>query len=367
MERAPAISYTRTESPATKRSSLATMAHLAASENRGSPFKREGRKFALPLDIRGYTIRALTDTGSDIDAIDVDLIDRLGLQWRRLGRRHKTVRLGDGSILQAIGKVSIRCTFTKGDYAAFKRTFIILPKVSDRVQLIIGRNFLSQTQTLTRHQDRLEEIKHHLGGLPTVMNMSVSKRRFACYIDSTLALATADTGSDINLIKEKYAIERGFDILPVAEEEKYAQLPEDRVVMLTGKVKVRFDTLYSDQMVRIEPETSGETTAKGSAGVSAILAAPSIVGQGHSLSTFYVLPSLTSNIFLSGQFLDSIDAFDTHSTSFVDFKPPQREEEDLAVITWFDAFEKKLRGKSKKGNSWPPASFFKSEFNASFI
>ena len=74
--------------------------------------------------------------------------------------------------------------------------------------------------------------------------MSVSRRRFPCYIDSRLVLATADTSSEVDLINESYALRRGFEIEPMSEEESYIQLPGQRVATITGKVKVKFDTLH---------------------------------------------------------------------------------------------------------------------------
>lgn len=361
--RTPPVSYLPTEK-IINTSFLTSAAQLPASETRASPFQRKGRHLALPLVIRGYCIPAVVDTGSDIDAIGLDLVGHLFLQGTRIAQRCKKVRLGDGSVLHAIGKVSVRCSFDRGDEAQFRRTFFVFPKLSNRVELIIGRRFLFQTQTLTKHQDRLEELPHASTTTPEVMSMAIPKRRFACYIDSTLVLANADTGSEINLIKEDYAIERGFTVIPVTKEEKYAQLPGDRLAIITGKTMARLDTLHAAPPASV----SREPTSKVGAHCSMESSTMSSVNpqEPTRLTTFYILPSLLCNVLLSQQLLDSINAFTTHSNSFVEFTTTEREVEDLAHIKWLNALDRKLMGKLIKSATWPPASV-RGQFNAPLL
>jgi hypothetical protein len=354
------VSYLPTERINTNTSFLTSAAQLPASESRASPFQRKGRNLALPLVIRGYRILAVADTGSDIDAIGLDLVEDLCLQGTRIAKRCKKVRLGDGYVLHAIGKVSVRCSFDRGDEAQFRRTFFVFPKLSNQVELIIGRRFLSQTQTLTKHQDRLEEIPYDSTTIPKVMSMAIPKRRFACYINSTLVLANADTGSEINLIKEEYAIERGFAVLPVTEEEKYAQLPGDRLAIITGKTTTRLDTLHAAPPAGASLEPSSEAGAH--CWVEYTTMSSVNPQEPNRLTTFYILPSLPCNVLLSQQLLDSINAFTTHSNSFVDFTTKEREVEDLAHIKWLNALERKLMGKSITTATWPPASV-RGQFN----
>ena len=95
------------------------------------------------------------------------------------------------------GKSTPHCYFDREEQTYFQRTFFVLPKISSQVALTFGGRFLAQTKkTLTKHQRRLEDVAK---AVPQVMNMGVSKGRLACYIDSVLTLAVADTGSEVNL------------------------------------------------------------------------------------------------------------------------------------------------------------------------
>jgi len=128
------------------------------------------------------------------------------------------VKLSNGESLEVIGTVSIRCSFAVEIdlFPKIPRDFVVFENLTIDVPLIMGRDFLQQTQTLIIYRDRLQERKSDLTA-PKVMNMTLSRRRLPCYLDYILVYAIADTGSDLNLVKEGYAIERGFLIEKVSE------------------------------------------------------------------------------------------------------------------------------------------------------
>lgn len=337
---------------------LGNAKELASSEKRANPFKRQGRRLALPVKLRGKTVLALPDTGSDIDAISMDLVKELGLRFYPYSGSKKLVRLSDGHTMTAIGKVSTRLSFAKGPQLRLRRTFYVFSKISTGVELIVGRDFLDHTQTWTRHQDRLSERPIELQGIPKVMNMSVSRRRLPCYIDSCLVLATADTGSEVDLINESYALSRGFKIDPVSEEESYIQLPGQRVAKVTGKVKVKFDTLHD-----APPSPNSQKNVSSDDNAQSHLKVEQVIGHARPPSpisdhyrTLYVLPSLTSNVLLGEELLDSIDAFGTHLDSFVDFENLGRGLPDVNSIKWLNSLERKFLNKSSANSTWPPST-----------
>ena len=69
--------------------------------------------------IRGYCTLAVADTSSDVDAIGLDLVERLCLQGTHIAQRCKKVRLGAGSVLHVIGKVSVRTPYHDAGTLAF--------------------------------------------------------------------------------------------------------------------------------------------------------------------------------------------------------------------------------------------------------
>jgi hypothetical protein len=298
---------------------------------------------------------------------------------------------------------------------------VVFKKLADDVPLIMGRNFLQQTQTLTIYRDRLEERKSDLGA-PKVMNMTLSRRRLPCYLDFVLVYAVADTGSDLDLMKEDYAVERGFPIESVSWYERFVRLPGGVTAEITGKVKVRFDTVIaspSSTPAEIKDATrspsvptsvgatmiespnfpratddihvgySEPTSLSAATAVNPSLpkttddiyvryseptslsasttddfhiphSEPDIVNESDHYRTFYVMPSLTANVLLGEELLDSIDAFGTHLDSFVDIKSATGDMSDMNCIKWLNNVERKLIRSSKSRPTWPP-NFVKCE------
>jgi hypothetical protein len=76
------------------------------------------------------------------------------------------------------------------------------------------------------------------------MDMTLPRRRLPCYPDSILVYAVAGTGSNLDLMKEDYAIDRGFQIEKVSRHERFVRLPGDKIAQITGKVRPRFDTVF---------------------------------------------------------------------------------------------------------------------------
>jgi hypothetical protein len=190
------------------------------------------------------------------------------------------------------------------------------------------------------------------------MNMSVSKRRLKCYIDRQLALATADTGSEVDLMKKSDAKERGLAIESVSEDERFVQLLGNTVATISGKVNVRFDTFSAGPQAPIEPNSPGPvlaTAALESQPSNAEASAGLKATKSNHYRTFYIMPSLASNVLLGEDLLDSIDAFHAHLDSFVDFEGLKDGKQDLNSIKWLNALERKLMGKSTASSTWPPS------------
>ena len=72
--------------------------------------------------------------------------------------------------------------------------------------------------------------------------------------------------------------------------------------------------------------------------------------------TLYVLPSLTSNVLLGEELLDSIDAFGTHFDSFIDFENLRGDISDVNSIKWLNSLERKFLNKEKANSTWPPST-----------
>lgn len=348
-----------------------------------SPFQRQGRRVTLPmrLEKNGFLrpelldemVPALPDTGSDVNAISRALVSKLGLKLAKTAPESVMVKLSNGESLEAIGTVSIRCSFAVEIdlFPKIPRDFVVFENLATDVPLIMGRDFLQQTQTLTIYRDRLQERKSDLT-IPKVMNMTLSRRRLPCFLDYTLVYAIADTGSDLNLVKEDYAIERGFLIEKVSENERFVRLPGDTTVEITGKVKVRFDTVVASPTntsavttdasndLSVPASVSAATTespgsAKASDETPVLSSEPNSYDiNANHYCTFYVMVSLTTNVLLGEELLDSIDAFGTHLDSFVDVRSAKGDMSDMQCIKWLNSMERKLIRSPKLRLTWPP-------------
>lgn len=373
-----------------------------------NPFTRQGRAFELPIilgrrrkarpDCLRKRIRAVYDTGSEIDAIALDLV------WKhdgRMQRLHQTplVQLANGATLPVIGLVNLWCSFAKGPRGMIKRTFNVFKEIASDVQLVMGRHFLEQTGTLTKYRSRLRECTPKLYKYPRIFSFTVPKRRFCCYLNSQLVYAVADTGSQVDLISPELANALDLDIRSVSDNERYVLLPGNIEAQVIGKTTVNFHTPnISARMLQSSPaglpEKDHELVGRAAQGLSSpnrskwnvkipsipigdisrpwtedVPLTPSsrskderrsdkthvILSPASSQHPFYVLPSLTNNVVLGEELLDSIDAFGRFRDCFFDIK------EDVAInspdmfsIKWMKDWEKRLLGRKNQTSNWPP-------------
>jgi hypothetical protein len=188
------------------------------------------------------------------------------------------------------------------------------------------------------------------------MQLNMPKRRLACYLQAQLVLACADTGSEGDFISREYATKRGFEIEPVADHERYIILATGKLGVLTGKVRVKFDTFeraeppeaqiveVEDRMAPVDAEIAvGESTygIDGSRESPSDTSVPSKAVPEHC-RTFYVFDDLTCSVVLGEELLDSINVFQLHRRSFVDV-PDMFEAHsslDFNTIKWANSLEK---------------------------
>jgi hypothetical protein len=225
------------------------------------------------------------------------------------------------------------------------------------IQVLLGRPFLAFTETLTKYCNRLKIIENP-DTLPRMLNMSLAGQGLRCYLDSALTITVADTGSDANLMRTDYAEQRKWQVEPVSVAERYVRLPGDRIVQLSGKVRVRFDsaggksatcphraaTLVSQNDRAISDPNGDSGSAQDSS------------SQGQSLSltlTFYLLDTLVVDVLLGQLLLDTIDAFNFHQDSFVNFDIPEVKAFNLLGIKWASKLDNKCRALCQSASSRP--------------
>jgi len=71
-------------------------------------------KMELPMILKGKTILATPDSGSEDNIISREVVTALGLHIEDAKEHQKEYRMGNNRIVKALGRVWIECTFFKG-------------------------------------------------------------------------------------------------------------------------------------------------------------------------------------------------------------------------------------------------------------
>ena len=330
--------------------------------------RREGRYLVLPMrfgslkvmgkkSLRKKIIDATPDTGSRVNAITRDCLQAIGGKMKALSAADDSVLLGNGDVLRAKGSVTLRCAFAQGAPGTLMRKFLVFDYLLPGIDVLLGRRFLIFTKTLTEYSNRLKEIAN-LDTLPRMMNMSLAGQGMRCYLDSVLAVAIVDTGSDANLMKTDYAKQRKWDIKPVPVSKRYVLLPGDRIAQLSGSVRVRLDSvskrsaasssratpvIFADNRTITHPNAASVTAHDSSSH-----------GQSTGLVvTFYLLDKLIVDVLLGQLLLDTLDAFNTHTEDFVEFDVPEAKSSNLLGIKWASKLAGKYRNLCHSASSQP--------------
>lgn len=243
---------------------------------------RSIRGVDLPMIVHGSTIISRPDSGSEDNIIAVDVLSALKLKMDTAPEHRKKFRVANGKSVWALGQIVIKCFFAKDRTLELCCTFYVFQNLTS--QLIMGMPFLDETQTLVKYQYRFQPriIPKYR---PIQLNsLNSPRRRLYCLVGSQPELANADTGSDLDLMSLDYVLKRGFSMTAVGLSSSTIQFADGSTSELEGKVSV-----------------------------SIVLGPPEGLG---TLTTFYVLDGLTSDIILGEDFLDKTTAFETYRDAF---------------------------------------------------
>ncbi|KAK3297132.1 uncharacterized protein B0H64DRAFT_391423 [Chaetomium fimeti] len=179
--------------------------------------RKEKKRFALPIIIDGETesvaVMACPDTGSFESIIPLELAKQLGLQVSPV---EESFALANGKVVKSLGIATVRCSFgTPGVVkaeASKRLKFTVHVFETLAVPAIIGSSFLDETETFTKHRDRL--VEQRVTALQSLRVCSIGKPRkgLVCRLDSFVGCANADTGSDLDLVSPKFVHQRGLKI-----------------------------------------------------------------------------------------------------------------------------------------------------------
>ena len=154
----------------------------------------------LPIIINGATIRAQPDTGAESgNFISQDLASKLELCIQKGTGCCQRFMMGNGKIVQSIGRVQTSCAFERETQTIFACWFEVFETLAR--PLIMGSQFLRETQTMSRFTKRLEDRSPKLDGAPMISLIGStyrSKRLLAAPLDGRDTFVNADSGSELD-------------------------------------------------------------------------------------------------------------------------------------------------------------------------
>ncbi|KAF2269357.1 hypothetical protein CC78DRAFT_453198 [Lojkania enalia] len=177
---------------------------------------------------------ACADTGSEENIISADLVAALRLPIH-LESKQQFV-LASGKVVQAIGQVTAPCGFgvdTSPLPTLLRCVFHVFVKLA--TPIIMGMAFLEETETMTKHRHRLVRVPRPAIQALQVYSLGRPRKNLVCYIDGKQALAVPDSGSDIDLMTPRFAIENG---LQISHGEEMLEFADGTVAVTSGSVQV---------------------------------------------------------------------------------------------------------------------------------
>jgi hypothetical protein len=199
--------------------------------------KRAKTRISLPLTLNANsgpaTVLACPDTGSEENIISLDLAQALGYNIRTSPSQNRTFALANGSIVEAVGEIIAECSFgleTIPEAVPMTLVFYVFMKLASPI--IMGFAFLEQTKTLSKHRDRLLKVPRPAHQSIQVYSVGRPRNLMSCYLDGSYKVATPDSGSEVNLMTQRFAYSRGLHIEIAKEVVEFA----DGTIAITSGV-----------------------------------------------------------------------------------------------------------------------------------
>ncbi|KAF2107288.1 hypothetical protein BDV96DRAFT_653880 [Lophiotrema nucula] len=251
---------------------------------------RSGVRWGVPLVVGGLQgierEIACADTGSEGNIISYNLAKKLHLIIEVAEEQQEFVLANDTRV-KAMGRTSTYCWFSWEDTAKsdpIECTFHVFRQLAS--PMIMGMKFLQDTETLANHRKRLEKLKIPRLQALQVCSVGRPSRGLVCFLDGTLTLATPDSGSDLDLMSPRFAVERGLKVIDLVEKIEFAD----------------GSTTFTCGVVRVEIAISN-----GEHGIA------HIPGRRIPVVEFHLLESFTHDVLLGTNTLEQLDIF-THNS-----------------------------------------------------
>lgn len=234
----------------------------------------------LPAFINGIACDALPDTMSSANVMTEEQAEKIGAKIDVTKR--DTFTNACGRTFQSVGEAFASVAFPGEPSKVWRMCrFAVVKKCA--TPLIMGDDFLRMTETLTKFRHRLQKVVGRAKKLWRVCYLDAPRRMLNCLVGGQQVMASADTGSDVDLVSLDYARKRKWQIQTLPESTGYVLLADKTVKKVEG---------YVDRPLQI--------------------------GLASFPTRFYVLKGLMCNTLLGDPTLDRLDAFNRYASHFVE-------------------------------------------------
>jgi len=210
--------------------------------------KRAKTRIGLPLTLNANsgpaTVLACPDTGSEENIISLDLAQALGYNILNSHCQNRTFALANGSIVEAVGEIIAECSFgmeTTPTTVPMTLAFYVFMKLASPI--IMGLAFLEQTETMSKHRDRLLRVPRPAYQPIQVYSVGRPRNQLYCYLNNSYVPAIPDSGSELNLMTRSFASRNGLHIKIAKEVVEFA---DGTIAVTSGVVRTKL-SIRKDQ------------------------------------------------------------------------------------------------------------------------
>lgn len=219
--------------------SVTTSLPVTDSPSSSKEHSRLKTRWGLPLTLNAphghATVMACPDTGSEENIISLSTAKALGLEMTTTSDDKREFELANGKVVEAIGRITTSCSFrTENSEMPVSVSCVFHVFLRLASPIIVGMVFLERTETLTKHRNRLVRIPRPSFQALQVYSVGRSRNELLCSVNEHLVLAIPDSGSDVDLMSSRFALERGFQILSGEDQIEFA---DGSVAITSGLVQ----------------------------------------------------------------------------------------------------------------------------------
>lgn len=275
----------------------------------------------LPGFVNDHQVSALPDTGAARNMMSVRFARRHSIPIQR-GLEHRcTFQIANGRTVRSKGIARATWTFPEDPGKTYDLEFHIL--ASCPYDVLIGAKFLEETETLSIHRNRLKKRQVSSRDTHSVNLCGSPSQLLRGYLNTEPVSVLPDTGSQVNLMSERYARDHGLIIDTKDDSRRLLRFADDTTQKTMGKVAAKwaFDDDPGEPMDLI----------------------------------FDVLPECAYDVILGQDVLYQHNAYTIHSSSMIEIEAEDQGKLPLNLVGWLPRVWHRIKRRKETGRQIVPA------------